>query len=1180
MTSKSKQLCSPYSSGGGGNNFEVSVQSSFVVLMLSKGIFPCLSLDPIVKIELQSRYRGYETDDIIVYSENINTKFQSKMLAQIKHNIRFNNSDKNFKETIQAAWNDFNNKDIFAKDKDCIILITGPLSANDTNGVRDLLTNAREAEDVNDFYRRIKLARVTSNVTRGKLKLFENQLKKANNDIALKPDDVWEFLKHFHLLIYDLDIKGVTLALLHTIIEHHSPNNSSSIWCQIKDFVQCKNQHAGIITTENIPSEIISCFEDKNVIKIPEDYIASQTKVNLKKHKYAHDIALAFLLGSWNENVDADKQIVTEFVGEDYHQWIAKLRELIQEENSPLDFKNGVWAVKNRKELFKQIHTMIFDEDLDKLNDTVVKALKELDPTFEVAIEQRYYANILGKVHKYSYYLRKALAESLAIIGSYASELTNCSRYKPGNVTNFSLRAIFKESTWQLWAGLSDFLQFLAESAPKEFLEIVENVNPEIFRAVFAQEGSDTMTGRNYMVGLVRALESLAWDEHLFSKTVLVLAELASLDPGGNGGNRPINSLREIFMTWHMQTKASIEKQKAAIKALNKEFPDVTWLLIKSLLPNEHQIAVGTSKPIYRDTISEDWKFKITRKEHFELVSYYADFLIEAARGHLERYEQLITYLPRFSSDKFDKIIEYMIEDSKLVTDESEMASFWNALKNLLNQHRRFPNAKWVMSKERLERLESVANLFTPISLLDVHARLFSSKALQDYSFEELKDEEFNAIMQQKRDLALKEILKVDNSFESIIKFLEKVDNHYDLGFALGRVQEYDYDESMFPMLLRDKRDLMHDFVHAYIRSKFINNGWTWVDSLSKSEWMDSDLAKFYVYLPPNQDTFERMGNFSQDIQKEYWTNIRINSFEIKNNMDFVIEKLIQYKRKKSAIECLYFKYKIFEKEIDINVSQIVKVLLLEETHLENEINLDSHFVLELIKLVQTYENVNKDDLIKIEWKYLNWLEEYNGSEMIALNRELADNPEFFCYTIQLVYKSSKDTNETLEFTEEQKKIAQHAADLHRKWKLIPGMQNLGGTLDINKFYEWVHKVRDITAESGHLDIALYILGEVLFFTPIDTDGFWINRTIAEFLNKKENEEVRNGFYIKTRNSRGAHWVDPKAKEEKELALMYNERADVTEAAGFIRLASTIRELAEAYEQDASRIIEEHKYRQ
>lgn len=1176
MMGKPKQLCSPYSSGGGGNNFEACVQSSFVVLMLSKGVFPCLSLDPIVKIELQSRYRGYETDDIIVYSENINTKLQSKILAQIKHNIRFNSSDKNFKETIQAAWNDFNNKDIFARNKDCIILITGPLSGRDTNGVRDLLNNAREAEEVNDFYRRIELARVTSNVTRGKLKLFENQLKKANNDIALKPDDVWEFLKHFHLLIYDLDIKGVTLALLHTIIEHHSPNNSSSIWCQIKDFVQCKNQHAGIITTENIPSEIISCFEDKNEIKIPEDYIASQTKVNLKKHKYAHDIALAFLLGSWNENVDADKQIVTKFVGEDYHQWIAKLRELIQEENSPLDFKNGVWAVKNRKELFKQIHTMIFDEDLDKLNDTVVKALKELDPTFEVAKEQRYYANILGKVHKYSYYLRKALAESLAIIGSYASELTNCSRYKPGNVTNFSLRAIFKDATWQLWAGLSDFLQLLAESAPKEFLEIVENVNPEIFRAVFAQEGSDTMTGRNYMVGLVRALESLAWDEHLFSKTVLVLAELASLDPGGNGGNRPINSLREIFMTWHMQTKASIEKQKAAIKALNKEFPDVTWLLIKSLLPNEHQIAFGTSKPIYRDTISDNWKFKITRKEHSELVSYYADFLIEAARWNLERYEQLIQYLPRLSSNTFDKIIKYMIEDSKLITVESEKVSFWNSLKNLLNQHRRFPNAKWVMSKERQERLETVVDLFKPKSLLDVHARLFSNKVLQDYSFEELKDKSFNAIILQRQDMALKEILTVDNSFESIIKFLEKVGNQYDLGFTLGKFEEYNYDDSMFPLLLRDKRDSMHNFVNAYIRSKFINNGWTWVDSLDKSEWLDSDLAKFYVYLPPHQDTFERIGDFSQDVQKEYWTNIRINSYEIKNNIDFVIEKLIQYKRKKCAIECLYFKYKIFEKEIDINVTQVVKALLLEETRLENETNCDSHFVLELIEMLQNSNGVNKEDLIKIEWKYLNWLDECNGYHIVALNQEFASNPEFFCYTIQLAYKSSKDTNENPEFTEEQKSIARHASGLLRKWNLIPGMQNSEGTLESNKFYEWVKKVRDITTESGHLDIALYILGEVLFFTPVDTDGFWINRTIAEFLNKKENEEVRNGFYIKTRNSRGAHWVDPEAKEELELARMFTERADATDSGGFVRLAVTLRELAEAYEDDAKRTIEEH----
>jgi hypothetical protein len=43
-----------------------------------------------------------------------------------------------FAEVIQAAWSDFNNPDVFTKEKDVIALITGPINTTDTNGVNSL----------------------------------------------------------------------------------------------------------------------------------------------------------------------------------------------------------------------------------------------------------------------------------------------------------------------------------------------------------------------------------------------------------------------------------------------------------------------------------------------------------------------------------------------------------------------------------------------------------------------------------------------------------------------------------------------------------------------------------------------------------------------------------------------------------------------------------------------------------------------------------------------------------------------------------------------------------------------------------------------------------------------------------------------------------------------------------
>jgi len=53
--------------------------------------------------------------------------------------------------------------------------------------------------------------------------------------------------------------------------------------------------------------------------------------------------------------------------------------------------------------------------------------------------------------------------------------------------------------------------------------------------------------------------------------------------------------------------------------------------------------------------------------------------------------------------------------------------------------------------------------------------------------------------------------------------------------------------------------------------------------------------------------------------------------------------------------------------------------------------------------------------------------------------------------------------------------------------------------------------------------------------------------------------------------------VDPTGKPEFELAEIYRKRANETENDGYQRFAVTLRQIAESYEDEARRIIEEHK---
>ncbi|MFH1717117.1 MAG: hypothetical protein ABIF19_07185 [Planctomycetota bacterium] len=302
-TMHKKYLSNPSSTGGAGFNFETRVQASFVTLMLSGGFVPSMPPWPIRKIKLQGKYAGYDTDDAIVFVQSRDGKRERKLLCQIKHSIGLNKTSRHFREVILAAWVDYNNTKVFTAGRDSIALITGPLSAADISDVRTILEWARNSDSASDFLTKVNLLRFSSKSKIRKLNAFRTHLDNANKRSGVSDEEMWQFMRNFHILGYDLDIKaGVTLSLLHSLIGQYSPENIQGLWTQIVDEVQLANQNAGTITLESIPEELRNVFQKPRVETVPTDLgIKPSTTgaVNLISMK----LVIANLLGGWNENV-------------------------------------------------------------------------------------------------------------------------------------------------------------------------------------------------------------------------------------------------------------------------------------------------------------------------------------------------------------------------------------------------------------------------------------------------------------------------------------------------------------------------------------------------------------------------------------------------------------------------------------------------------------------------------------------------------------------------------------------------------------------------------------------------------------------------------------------------------------------------------------------------------------
>jgi hypothetical protein len=266
------QQSNPFSTGSGGPNFETRVQAAFTVLLLAGRVSPCLPQWPIAKIKLQGSYAGFRTDDFIVFSKDPNSQNEAKLLAQIKHEITIGENDEIFKKVIASAWSDFNDPSLFSPGLDALALITGPLSARDIANTRVLLEWARHAETEVEFLTKVNSGNFSSNAKRSKLRTVRLVLAAANGGKELTDIELWNFLKSFFLLGYDLDTKeGSTLSLLQSLIAQSSKAMPVATWSQILDAVQSANQNAGTITLYTLPREIRESFNSEREVQWEAD---------------------------------------------------------------------------------------------------------------------------------------------------------------------------------------------------------------------------------------------------------------------------------------------------------------------------------------------------------------------------------------------------------------------------------------------------------------------------------------------------------------------------------------------------------------------------------------------------------------------------------------------------------------------------------------------------------------------------------------------------------------------------------------------------------------------------------------------------------------------------------------------------------------------------------------------
>lgn len=752
---------------------------------------------------------------------------------------------------------------------------------------------------------KIKTLKFCSDAKRTKLKAFRTQQDAAANT-TVGDDDFFDFLRHFHLLGYDLDIhSGLMHAVLYSLIGRFSQENAASLWTRIVQEVISANQNTGTITCELLPDDLKCAFAKREAQTIPETLtraLAPREAHRWQNSEFATALVVANLLGAWNENSAADMTVAKRLAGEQPETWLSSIREVLQLPDSPLRLQNGVWSVKNREEFWDALGSRVFDDHLNNLKVCAELVLRERDPQFDLKNDERFSAAIYGKLPEHSSHIRKGLAETLALLGSRAEQLVNCSQDKPEITAALVVRGIFDSADWVNWGSVNDVLPLLAEAAPGEFLTAVElavAATPCPFDELFAQEGGVGLGGRNYLTGLWWALETLAWDDEFLVRAAVALGTLAERDPGWQWTNRPSNSLTTIFLPWLPQTVASVEKRKVAIKALSRESPIAAWELLLSLLPTHHGVSTGAHEPLWRRTIPTDWKDRPTQEEFWQQVSGYADLAVDVAISDLTRLVQLIGHLDHLPKPASTRILNHLASDEIKDASEEVILEIWKSLTVLARKHRRFADAEWALSSDFVSQIESTAAAIAPQKPQDLYCELFSGR---DWDLYEEKGNwrEQERKLEARRQEAIRKVLRI-GGIEAVHAFAEVVESPVQVGFSLASLGDQDIDSQVLPDLLGAEDEKHKQFATGFVCGNYRHQGWLWVDSIGSESWLKEQIRQLLTCLPFTTETWERAERLLGDEAAEYWKKAVVNPYQADGDLYTAVDKLIEHNRPRAG---------------------------------------------------------------------------------------------------------------------------------------------------------------------------------------------------------------------------------------------------------------------------------------
>jgi hypothetical protein len=860
------------------------------------------------------------------------------------------------------------------------------------------------------------------------------------------------------------------------------------------------------------------------------------------------DLVPIVLAGVWREGSEADEQVLGRLADRPYAEISTLCTRWAAEDDMPVRREGSVWYCVSKPDAWDVLSNLATSGHLTRFRGIAAEVLGTVDPALALEPARRWAAGAFGLSLPWSPQLRTSIAETIAVIATQGGgdrELpgVGTSQELADRIVREVLAAANADRSGQLWSSLSDVLPTLAEASPGFFLDAVDTgLDSGGLRAVFDPEAESAPLASPTHSGLLWALEALAWSPDYLGAAAQALARLAQMDPGGRWANRPDRSLNQIFLPWLPQTAATRDERLNAVDMLRRDAPGIAWPFMTGLLPTPHSVSYFSYKPRWREWQPDGEPPQMSAAEWAWHAEAITGRLLEDAGLDGKRWADLTARLPYLPLAQHELVLRRLGTLDPAAFADEDRAPVADALRDIVRDHHRFPDAPWAMPAELVDRIEGHLDRFQDGGAAPDAAWLFAS-------YVELPGAWPKDIVAEQQDVErLRETavsaLLASGGLDAFWELAGHCEAPRTLGWAAGQVAA-DLADSMIEEL--DSADpVRREVSRCWVAGQFATAGWPWATQHleSASVWPASRSAGFLLALTPDGRAFDWADQLGDEVRRHYWAGVQPYSIPGNDDRERAARTLVELgyaARALAALAMIIHNHATAEPSL---VTDALAAAAPDPGMRGDGLTMFVHNVTSLLDYLDARPDADRHRLATIEWRYLPLLESRQRPAKV-LHQELARDPGFFADVIAMVFRTEQSEQDQVA-TDEERQRAVLGYQLLRSWRTVPGTPASSGTPDDGPNpAQWVTDARALLTQRGLLRPGDQFIGQILSQTPEDPDGTWPGRAVREIIEGARSQDIEQGIDMAIFNGRGVTWrgLDTGGQPERALADKYQAYA-------------------------------------